>query len=134
MPGRSQLVLPGSQQLLVRVCSEYGIALLKRPLIAAPNGQEFVFHVKHTPVEQPAAPGRPFLDETVDAGIDHLDWKDFCYLGDPRDARAGEIRSSALPAVLDAGNQLTSRGLDPPNDAQEINLWREKLLAQVRPE
>ena len=51
MPGGTQLALPGSQQLLVTVSSEHGISLLERPLVPPPYGQEFVFHVKHTPVE-----------------------------------------------------------------------------------
>ena len=54
-------------------------------------------------------------------------------LGDTRDALAGEIRASALPAVFDARDQFAARGLDASHDAQKVGLRRQQL-ALIRPE
>ena len=103
--------------MFIAVRSKRGVALLERALIAAPDSEEFVFHVKHTPVEQSAAACRSFLDESMDPGIDHLDRQDFGDLGDARDALTRKVRACALPAVLDARNQLAASCLDTSNDS-----------------
>jgi hypothetical protein len=51
MPGWSQLALPSCQELLVAVRAQRGVALLECSLVSAPHAEEFVFHVKHAPVE-----------------------------------------------------------------------------------
>ena len=102
------------------------------PLVAAPDSKEGVFHVEHTPVEQSPPTSRSFLDESMDAGIDHLDREDLCNLGDTGNALACEICASALLAVLHAGDQQTSRCFDTTDDAREIDLRGQQLLALVR--
>ena len=134
LPGCAELALPGDQQLLIPTCSEDGVALLERALIATPYTQKFVFHVKHTPVEQSASPRGSFLDQPVHARVDDLDREDFGDLGDTGNALAGEIRASPLPAVFDARDQLAARGLDAAYDAQEVGLRRKELLALIRAE
>ena len=134
LPGGAELGVPCSQELLVAARSKDGIALLERALIATPHAEELVFHVKHTPVEQPAAARGSFLDEAMNARVDHLDGKNLCNLRDPGDPLAGEIRARALPAVLNTGDQLAATGPDPTNDPKEIGSRGQQLLALVRSE
>lgn len=68
----------------------------------------------------------------MDTGIDDLDGKNLGDLRNARNALAGEIRSRALPAVLDAGDQGAACRFNPSDDAQELGLRWEEFFALAR--
>ena len=72
-----QFVFPGFQLRIPDPGLQQGVALLQRPAVAAPDGEETRFHVEQAPVEVAAPVLRPASDQVVTAGFE----------GDDGDAR-----------------------------------------------
>ena len=129
MPGRAELCSQAPAAAHRRLLED-GVALLERPLIATPHAEEFVFHVKHTPVEQSAATGGSFLDQAMHAGVDDLDRRISAISAIPE--MPWPARFARVPCPLYSMPATSAaRGLDAPDDAQEVGLRQSAL---IRPE